>query len=76
MSDVSGDTAKKDVWLIVESKDFADRVYLQVVYHQAPLEHEKLKLIDLVLNSVQPKPKSEPDGAATRPASAERPPQR
>jgi hypothetical protein len=64
MSDVSGDAAKEDVWLVVEAKEFADRVYLQVVYHQAPLEQEMLKLIDLVLNSVQPKPSSEPDGAA------------
>lgn len=60
-SDVAGDDAKEDVWLIVESKEFNDRVYLQVVYHEAPLEQPKLNLIDKVLNSVQPKP-SEQDG--------------
>ena len=60
-SDVAGDDAKEDVWLIVESKEFDDRVYLQIVYHEAPLEQAKLNLIDKVINSVQPKP-SEQDG--------------
>jgi hypothetical protein len=64
MSDVSGDDAKEDVFLFVEVKEFADRVYLQVVYHVAPLEVEMIKRIDQVLNSVQPKKKSETDGAA------------
>lgn len=58
-SDVSGDEAKEDVWLIVESKEFEDRVYLQVVFQEAPLDQAKLNLIDKVLNSVQPKPKEE-----------------
>lgn len=53
-SDVAGDDAKEDVWLIVETKEFEDRVYLQIVYHEAPLEQAKLNLIDKVLNSVQP----------------------
>lgn len=56
LSDVSGDDEKEDVWLIVESKEFNDRVYLQVVYHQAPLEKAKLKLINVVLDSVRPLP--------------------
>ena len=54
-SDVSGDDAKEDLWVIVESKEFEDRVYLQVVFQESPLDQAKLDLIDKVLNSVQPK---------------------
>jgi hypothetical protein len=64
MSDVSGDDAKENVFLFVEVKEFADRVYLQVVYHVAPLEVEMIKRIDGVLNSVQPKKQGDAEGAA------------
>ncbi|MCB1208907.1 MAG: hypothetical protein KDK97_06250 [Verrucomicrobiales bacterium] len=65
-SDVTGDDTKEDVWLIVESKEFDDRVYLQIVYHEAPLEKAKLDVIDKVLNSVQPKPKNKEDAVGRR----------